>query len=396
MPMNELSDSRLLRLLNAQRIVDVLLDAAPDGVSRADIARITGLSKPTASALMGDLEEAGLARLARLAPAGGRPGRPAAIYELVPDAGVVIGADIGATKTIVGIADLLGNVLAETQFATGPNANAAVEAVIAAANKLVGDMAKTTRVEAACVGVPGVYRPDIDRVESAFNLGGFDNLAIGELLTQRLEVDVIVDNDVNLAAVGESEVQDVDERSDFAVISIGTGIGMGLMVGGHLYAGGGGAAGEIGSLDLSDSGKAAATLEDLASAPAVQKAFGTAVEDGHSTGLPSDADVPDILDAALGGDDAATIALEQAANAMARAVTNVRLILDPSLVVFAGGVGANPIFVDAVGRQLDDLVTDPPPLVASTLGRRATFLGAVSNALRSTHRGLVVDRLGAT
>lgn len=395
MSMNELSDSRLLRLLNAQRIVDVLLDAAPDGVSRADIARITGLSKPTASTLMGDLEEAGLARVARFSPAGDRPGRPAAIYELVPDAGIVIGADIGATKTIVGIADLLGTVLAETQFSTGPNATVAVEDVAVAAQRLVTDVGETSRVEAACVGVPGVYRPDIDRVESAFNLGGFEDLAIREALTQRLDVNVIVDNDVNLAAVGESKTRDVDERSDFAVISIGTGIGMGLMVGGHLYSGGRGAAGEIGSFDLSGSGQQPATLEGLASAPAVQKAFGKAIEDGHPTTLASDADVPDIFDAAVAGDAAAGIALEQAATAMACAVANVCLILDPSLVVFAGGVGANPIFVDAVGRQLDGLVTDPPPLVASTLGRRATFLGAISNALRSTHGSLVVDRLGA-
>ncbi|MYI19377.1 MAG: ROK family transcriptional regulator [Acidimicrobiia bacterium] len=391
------SDSSLLRLINSRKIVDVVLEVAPRGISRADVARATGLSKPTVSALVGDLEAAGLVRMADPGSPSGGIGRPAALYEVVPDSSLVVGADIGATKIIVGVADLLGRPVAEEMLETPPDATAAANAVVEVTQRLLeGCAGGPSRLRAACVGVPGVYRATADSVEMALNLPGFEDFAIRRHLTDRLGVPTQIDNDVNLAAVGEAGAG-VD-HTDFAAVSIGTGIGTGLIIGGELYRGGTGAAGELGSLVLPLAEESAtavgrATLEDVASAPAIRRIFSGAVSNGRSSTLEVGAEVADIFAAAAEGDEAAGYALSRAASAMAYAVAHLCLITDPALIIFGGGVGANPVFVDAVDRELGGLLAHPPELAPSTLGRRATFLGAISLALRSLRDSLVEQAL---
>ena len=189
-----------------------------------------------------------------------------------------------------------------------------------------------------------------------------------------------------------------DDQSDgdFAAISIGTGIGLGMVVGGGLYRGGTGSAGELGSLLLSlhEPGAAPLTLEDVASAPSIRKRFGRAIEDGRRSALDASADVPEIFSAAESGDAAAAAVLDEVAGAMSLAVSHLCLIADPTRIVFGGGVGANPVFVDAVRSRLARLVATPPELVASTLGRRAALVGAVSMSLRFMHESLVAEILG--
>ena len=393
--MGEGSGSGVLRLLNGQRIVDALFSAHPTRMSRAGIARATGLSKPTVSALIADMESAGLVRISDESPSSGSIGRPAALYELVPTARHSVVADIGATKILVGVADLFGNLVAEQELTTGPDARAALESVTTAASEMLRNI--DGGCHAMCVGVPGIYRPDYDRVEQALNLPGFDNLALGAYLSERFDARVHVENDVNLAALGElTRMGEEQADGDFAAISVGTGIGLGMVVGGDLYRGGTGSAGELGSLLLSppEPGEAPVTLEDVASAPSIRKRFGRAIEDGHGSGLDASADVPDIFAAAATGDPAASAVLDEVAAAMALAVSHLCLIADPTRVVFGGGVGANPVFVDAVRGRLSQLVASPPELAASTLGRQAALVGAVSMSLRFIHESLVPKILG--
>ena len=393
--MAEGSGSGVLRLLSGQRIVDALFASHPRRMSRAGIARGTGLSKPTVSALMADMESAGLVRVADESPLSGSIGRPAALYELVPTARHSVVADIGATKILVGACDLFGNLVAERELETGPDARSALEHLVDAASEMLRDIKGPCR--AVCVGVPGIYRPDRDRVEQALNLPGFDGLALHAYLTERFDGRVHVENDVNLAALGElTRMGEEQADGDFAAISVGTGIGLGMVVGGDLYRGGTGSAGELGSLLLSrpQPGAAPVTLEDVASAPSIRKRFGRAIEDGHRSGLDATADVPEIFAAAASGDNAAAAVLDEVAGAMALAVSHLCLIADPTRIVFGGGVGANPVFVGAVRSHLARLVAAPPELAASTLGRQAALVGAVSMSLRFIHESLVPEILG--
>ena len=387
-----------LRLRNGQAVFDEFMEAAPFPISRATLARRTGLSKPTVSALVSDLEHAGVVSLNPQERSQGRIGRPATPYALVPDAALVVGVDMGATKIIVGIADLLGRVLAEDRIGTASDARAAVEAVVETTTRLLGNLGERGHLlESGCVGVPGVYRPASDRVEMSPNLPGFADLPIRTELTQRLGVPVTIENDVNLAAVAEAEEMDDRGGLDFVAISVGTGIGAGLVMDGRLYRGGHGAAGELGSVHISGAAhqeRPRLTLEDVASAPAIRKRFRQSLDAGRPSRLERDAEVSELLLAASLGDDAASKALGIAAEAMAAAVASLCWITDPARVVFGGGVGSNPIFVDAVRSKLDRHLDETPEVVPSALGNRAAFLGAVSAARASVRTTFVRGRLG--
>ena len=130
--MLEESGSGMVRLRNGQVVFDRFVEAGTDPISRAEIARLTGLSKPTVNALVLDFEAAGVVRCNPSVQPHGRIGRPAASYEVVPDAALVVGVDMGATKTIIGVADLLGDVIATEQIETPAHAVAAVNAVVTA------------------------------------------------------------------------------------------------------------------------------------------------------------------------------------------------------------------------------------------------------------------------
>ena len=305
---------------------------------------------------------------------------------------------MGATKIIVGVADLLGRVLAEDRIETASHARAAVDAVVGSTNRLLEDLGgKAHLLESGCVGVPGVYRPRRDRVEMSPNLAGFSDLPIRVELSERLGVPVMIENDVNLAAVAEAEAMDDQGGLDFVAISVGTGIGAGLVMDGRLYRGGHGAAGELGSIDISGAGnnpEGRLTLEDVASAPAIRRRFRQAVDAGLTSRLERDAEVSEILLAASSGDEAASEAIGIAAEAMASAVAWLCWFSDPARIVFGGGVGSNPTFVDAVRSKLDRYLDVTPELVASALGNRAAFIGAISAARASVRTTFVRGRLG--
>lgn len=392
------SGSWALRLRNGQAVFEEFMEAAPFPISRAALSRRTGLSKPTVSALVSDLEDAGVVSLISPERSQGRIGRPALPYALVPDAALVVGVDMGATKIIVGIADLLGRVLAEDRIETASSARAAVEAVVETTIRLLENLGnKRHLLESGCVGVPGVYRPSSDRVEMSPNLAGFADLPIRAELSERLGVPVTIENDVNLAAVAEAEAMDDPGGLDFVAISVGTGIGAGLVMDGRLYRGGHGAAGELGSVGIPEPTGGTGprlTLEDVASAPAIRKRFKRSLADGRPSCLEGDAEVSELLLAVSQGDDAASEALGIAAEAMATAVAYLCWINNPARIVFGGGVGSNPIFVDTVRAKLGRYMDVTPELVASELGNRAAFLGAVSTARVSVRTTFVQGRLG--
>ncbi|MEM9891330.1 MAG: ROK family transcriptional regulator [Actinomycetota bacterium] len=383
-----------LRLLNADRILGVLLASGPGGRSRAEIARTTGLSKPTVSALVAELEDTGLTKPATAERAGpvGRPGTP---YSVAPDAGFVLAADIGASTITLGIADLLGTIRAEREFATGPNAEVALAQVVSAAADLQRELG--CAVHHACAGVPGIYRQGDGVVGEALNLPGLNGMRVAGRLNEAFGVSVHVDNDVNLAARGEASALADGECPHFVAISIGTGIGAGLVLNGELYRGSSDAAGEIGALAVplgSSPGEAVRTLEEIASAPGIERTFREALADGVPSGLDPSSTVHEILAATQTGDRAAEQALDMAADAMALAVAQTSLLLNPDRIVFGGDTGANPVYVAAVGAALGSYTSSSVNLVASTLGRRATFVGAVMHAVDSLQRSIVRQRLG--
>src|SRR3954454_24545967 len=190
---------RLLRAINERALVEALRHDGP--MSRPQLARAAGLSKPTVSQALAKLESAGLVRLA--GPAGPSLGRKAMLYEFDPTAGYVVGIDIGRAWIRVAAAPLSGTLAARSHARNRARSSAALVAACAAVAHEVVTAAGLTwdRVAHTVVGGPGVFDPDSDRLRHAPNLPGWSRPGLMSLLREALPPSVALDNDANLAAV---------------------------------------------------------------------------------------------------------------------------------------------------------------------------------------------------
>src|SRR5215469_5646755 len=262
----------LLRDLNERTVFDLIRASAP--ISRAEISRRAGISKPTVSLALRSLVDAGLVRETSQVP--GRPTYGAVYFEPVPEAALVLGFDLGARFLRGALSDLRGDVRARQDVeVTGLDAGDVVEAAGALRSSLLKSSAlPAALVDCAIVGVPGVVSTDRGRIALPGDIPGLGDRDLGSELEERLGLDVTLENDVNLAALGEQwrgVAQDVD---DFVFLSIGTGLGAGLVLDGRLHRGRNGAAGE---LDYSRAGRPDETdpSADAISAFAARLARGT-------------------------------------------------------------------------------------------------------------------------
>ncbi|WP_246610607.1 ROK family transcriptional regulator [Nonomuraea rhizosphaerae] len=371
----ELGNPRLLRVLNERRLLDQLHARGPS--SRADLAKITGLSKPTVSAALAGLEEDGLVHL--VGEVSGRPGPVTSLYDMNAASAHVAGIDIGRDWIRVAVADLRGTFAGRTD-----GRNTARDSAELAA--LVGELCRAAAREAeidwsaitcAVVGSPGVYDPTRGRLDLAPNLPGPPDLA--SRLRAALDVDLVIENDINLAAVGEHAYGEGRGKSNFALVSIGTGVGMGIVVNGDLYVGARGAAGEVSYLpaveDPTPSGDARAhgATETVASAPGVVRA-------ARAAGLELET-AKQVFEAAATGNPVARSVVEAEGRRIGGLLVAVAAVLDPEIIVLSGGVGRN---LDLLGRAIEDRIAELGPLrptvVAGALGDSGVLLGAVAHA----------------
>src|SRR5215218_2292104 len=387
---------RLLRAHNERTLLEQLRRAGPS--SRPDLARIAGLSKPTVSQALANLESAGMVR--SVGPASPSLGRTAMLYEVDPTAGYVVGIDIGRAWIRVAAADLAGEIVArrdERNRARG--AGTLVKAVAAVAHEVVTEAGLTwRRVAHTVVGGPGVFDPDSDRLRHAPNVPGWSRPGVMSSLREALPPTVALDNDANLAAVGERSYGSGRDAGTFVYVSVGTGIGMGVIIDGELYRGAHGAAGEVGYLPLGDDEPAGrdarrrGMLEEAASADAV-------VRTAKRLGMAGATSAKRVFAAARAGDELALAAVETEASRLALVVGTVAAIVDPEFVLLGGGIGSNiDLLRPPLERRLSELTPLAPPVAEGELGQDAIVLGAVASAL-DTARDLVFEEragLGAS
>src|ERR671934_2221328 len=235
---------RLLRAINERALLETLRRVGPS--SRPQLARLAGLSKPTVSLALANLETAGLVR--PVGPSTPSLGRSAMLYEVDPTAGYVVGIDIGRAWIRIAAADLWGHIVARRDERNRErSATALVRTVSEVAHSVVAAAGLTwEQVAHTVVGGPGVFDPDSDRLLLAPNLPGWSRPGVMSSLREALPPSVALDNDANLAAVGERSYGSGRDAKTFVYVSVGTGIGMGIIIEGELYRGSHGAAGEVG------------------------------------------------------------------------------------------------------------------------------------------------------
>lgn len=380
----------LLRTLNQRALVERLRREGP--LSRADLARRTGLSKPTVSQALAGLEAAGLVRAA--GPAAPARGRTATLYEADPTAGYVVGIDIGRAWIRVAVADLAGTVAARSD--TRNRARSAESVVRTTAQQARAVVAEAgiawRRIAHTVVGSPGVFDPATGRLWHAPNLPGWSKPGLAAALRDALTPSIAIHNDANLAAIGERDFGCGRGVDSFVWIELGTGVGAGVIVGGELVTGARGAAGEVGYLPLADGDRPARSrrgrLEEAASGAAV-------VEAARRAGMRGRLTAKRVFDAARAGDRQARGAVAAEADRIALLVATLAAVVDPELVVLGGGVGSN---LDVLNPRLEKRIGELTPLetrvVQSELGQEAIVLGAIASALGTARELVFTARVG--
>src|SRR6266540_1528127 len=377
----------LLKHLNERTVLEAIRAGAP--ISRAEISRRVGISKPTVSLALRSLAEAGLVREATRGPDGPRYG--ALFFEPVPDAAFVLGLDLGSRFLRGAVADLAGQIRARQDVELrGADADGALAAIAALHTALIESASlPVERIDGVVLGFPGVVESTTRtlRLTQPY-IAGLEGRAFGDEVQERLGVGVTLDNDVNLAAVGERWAGVARGVDDFAFLSVGTGMGMGLVLGGELHRGKHGAAGEV------DWALAGMTDEVDPSAEGVAVlAARLASESSTETSLVPPYDARDIFAAARSADPLARRIVDEAARRIAAHIAPVAAVADPALVVLGGGLGANgDLLLGPVRTLLRDWMPYPPRVEISSLGEAAVLMGALAVGLRSALDNVFVNR----
>jgi predicted NBD/HSP70 family sugar kinase len=373
-----------LRERNRLRVIDALRTRG--AISRADIARQTGLSRSTVSSLVGDLQAAGLVveRVAEsAAPASPQGGRPPVLVALDQSAGAVVGLDFGHDSLRVAIADLSYAILAET-YAELEVDTAAQDALDTAA-RLVGELIEEAGVErdrvlAAGMGLPGPIERESVVVHSPI-LPSWVGLNPANEMEERLELPVHLDNDANVGALGESTFGVGRGTHVMAYLRLSAGIGAGLVINGRPFRGARGIAGEIGHVLVDPQGPICrcgnrGCLETFVAGPALCELLRRS--HGPLT-------VHDLLRLAEEGDAGCQRVLADAGRVVGRAVADLCNYLNPDLVVVGGDLSvAGDVLLEpmreAVRRFAIPAAVEDVEIVAGTLGGRAELLGALALA----------------
>jgi predicted NBD/HSP70 family sugar kinase len=384
-------DSRLslLRELGEQAVLETVFRKGP--ITRPEIAAATTLSKPTVSAAISRLEQEGLVRAS--GRRAGQRGRKPVAYVVSSRVGFVVGGDIGGSNVRVAAADLFGEPICDLKQPTDKVGGRAVGVQILEMVTDVIERASAAHGPPLALGIssPGVVDRASGRVTSlAYNVapeGGFDPL---EVIRDRFDLPVIVENNVNLAAVGERWFGLARGVTSMVFIAIGAGVGMGIIMDNELVRGAHGAAGEICYLPLvgdpfNPRHRLHGGLEDEIGAAGIVATF---VERRG----PDDAEAAsahEVFELAKAGNATAQSVVDHVAARLGTAIATVCAILDPELVVLGGGIGANPLLLRPVRGSAAALVPMTSRIETSRLGERAALQGAVAVALQAARTALL-------
>lgn len=383
-------DSRLglLRELGEQAVLEAVFRGGP--VTRPEIASATGLSKPTVGAAVSRLEQAGM--ITAVGPQHGRRGRSPIAYVVRNNSGFVVGLDIGGTNIRAGAADVFGEPMHDEQEPTTKRGGRALAAQLLdiATRAVKRGCATHERLLAIGISTPGVVDRDSGRVRLAYNVssdGVIDPLgAIGT----RFGVPVLIDNNINLAALGEKTFGLARGVSTMVFVGVGAGVGLGIVMHDELVRGAHGAAGEIGYLPLvgdpfDPRHKLHGGLEDEIGAAGVLATF--AGRAGARAGDVTSAQ--EVFELAANGDGDAGAVVSHVAARLGAAIATVCAILDPELVVLGGGIGASPQLLSPVRGAAAALVPLRARIETSLLGERAALRGAIAVALHAARAELI-------
>jgi predicted NBD/HSP70 family sugar kinase/biotin operon repressor len=384
--------------ISDRAVLIALLDGA--SMTRPELAGRTGLSRPTIADAVRRLVETGL-----LVDGGvrrGRPGRVPTYYRLAMTAGYIIGADIGGDNLRVVATDLSGVAHFERRQATKATGARLVAAqtaamITSAVRAIGGRLGPLRRIG---VAAPGSVDPDGRgrTISLAANLGESGPFDLLTPLEARVDAPIVLDNNVNLAAVGERWRGHARGIDTFVFLAVGAGIGMGLVHNGELVRGAHGAAGEVAYLPLPGSLPPAQRVGP-GQQPLASEAGGygilAAVRARKSWPSTRPATVAELFEQAAAGVPAACQVVKAEAHQLGLTIASAAAVFDPELVLLGGGVGSNPMLLPMVRETVEAYIPFAPRIETSALGQMASLTGAVFVALDAARIDLL-DAVRAT
>ncbi len=421
----------LLRELNDRAALELLLDGR--SLTRAQLSELTGVSKVTVAQMLARLEERGL--VAAVGASSGGRGPNAQLYSVVPSSAYVAALYVEHDLVSTAVADVTGRVIAEVrdEVPSGSGAGDPVELVRSAVDRacaLAG--ISVDLLSAFVIGSPGVVDPVTGDPQLAINLPAWHSGVLAALRGS-LHKNVLIENDVNLAAIAEHAAGAAVGADDFVLLWVGVGIGLATVLGGRLHRGASGAAGEIGWLPVPGAPVApnvrvpaggglqwlagAETVRALAAeygfAPAGTSETMSAGDAVHAAvvmlrgaGTPADelgADRPGAsADAAYGnagdpeGAARAGRFLDELARRVALGATAVCTIIDPGLVVLGGEVGlaGGTALADRVASEVASICPVQPRVVPTAVASEPVLRGALFTAVQRARADLLASVAG--
>ncbi|GAS81358.1 ROK family transcriptional regulator [Paenibacillus amylolyticus] len=389
-----------IRNLNENLIMDALITQGT--MSRADISRQTGLSKPTVSSAVEHLIDRNLVR--ETGRADNAQGRKATLIRFNETAYYVCGIDLGATRIRIALSDLNGEIIAYRTYpmvvqAANDQAQATIlELLRSHMNALLEENhLNWNQIQCIGFGIPGVVLPEKGRISRIVDpLVGLEQAFSLESLSGAFPCEVILENDVNLAALGEYRSGAAAGYPLFVFFSIGTGTGAGIMVHGQLLRGLGGLTGEIAEMLMEDGRR----LEEVLSADGLMQLAKrhlylrdellVAADSGADVNVDADAlrrhlTPEKLFEAARSGEVEALDILKQYSQMLASALRQISVVLAPDLIVLGGGVGGNgDVLLPLLRQIISEHFPVQPQLICSKLGEQAVVTGAVQVALQQT------------
>ncbi|MQA93947.1 MAG: ROK family protein [Streptosporangiales bacterium] len=369
-----------LREANQRRVLQAIRQAG--SLTQAEIARGTGLSPATVSNIVRELHEAGTVSVTPTS-SGGRRARAVALSR---SAGLVLGVDFGHSHLRVAVGNLAHEVLAESSLPIDVDVSS--DEGLTAAVRLVDELlagvgADRSAVLAVGLGLPGPIDAATGVLGSTTILPGWVGVNPREELARRLGLPVHVDNDANIGALAEMAWGAARGCADAAYIKVASGVGAGILVGGRVYRGAGGTAGEIGHITVDESGRMCrcgnrGCLETYAGGPFLVELLRSAHPDA--------ATLRDVVDLALSGDVGARRVVADAGRYVGLGVAHLCNVLNPSCVVVGGELArAGELLLDpvreGVRRYAIPSAAEVVRVARAEMGERAEVLGALALAL---------------
>lgn len=383
--------AKLMQQLNTSLILEVIQERGP--VSRSDLAKLTNLSNPAVSALLEPLLAAGIVKeVGTAASTGGRPPR---LLVFNPQAGYLIGVDVGGTTIAGAVVDLAGNILVRQHYPSAHRGESVAVVIDLIENLMRSAGLQQRHLWGIGLGIPGVTDMAGQKVTHAPAVG-WESLDIGRIIRDRFKVPFFADNDVNCFARGELWRGALRGVSNGLAIAVGTGIGVGLVINGQLYQGSHNAAGEVGYWLLGTLGpierpSGFGPLESIAAGPGIAEAARRGLLDNPQQGSKlrelvdgnlEQITAKEVFEAALLSDEYCRRLVEQATTYLGILTANMASLLDVEKVVIGGGLSkAGNQLIVPIREIVETLSPYPPEIELSTLREDGAILGAVSGVL---------------